>query len=130
MILESFDMAEDDFRKRQMIEARNEAQTILAAVAKAPENAAWGRLTADEKAEIAKRQHDLEKSAKGEDYKAIRASIDALDKATRNFAEMMMDTAVKTAMHGRTMEDASTEMGDGPTAPHPFAPAEIEERRS
>jgi molecular chaperone DnaK len=130
MILESFDMAEDDFRKRQLIEARNEAQTILAAVSKAPENAAWGKLTAEEKTEIAKRQQELEGAARGEDYKAIRAAIEALDKATRNFAEMMMDTAVKTAMHGRTMEDASTEMGDGPTAPHPFAPAEIEERRS
>jgi Fe-S protein assembly chaperone HscA len=129
MILESFDKAEDDFRQRQVIEARNEAQTILAVVAKAPENAAWGRLTSNEKAEIAGRQLELEETAQGEDYKAIREAIEALDKATRNFAEMMMDTAVKTAMHGRTMEEAGAEMDDGPTAPHPFAPAEIEERR-
>ena len=32
MILESFDYAEEDFAKRQVIEARNEADTILAAL--------------------------------------------------------------------------------------------------
>ncbi|HZD50390.1 MAG TPA: molecular chaperone DnaK, partial [Silvibacterium sp.] len=36
MILDSFDYAEEDFRQRQLIEARNEAGTILAAVEKAP----------------------------------------------------------------------------------------------
>ena len=37
MILDSFDYAEEDFAKRQLIEARNEADTILAAVEKAPQ---------------------------------------------------------------------------------------------
>ena len=32
MILDSFDHAEDDFRERQLIEARAEADTILAAL--------------------------------------------------------------------------------------------------
>ena len=36
MILESFDYAEQDFAERQLIEARNDAQVILDAVAKAP----------------------------------------------------------------------------------------------
>ena len=35
MILDSFDNAEEDFRQRQVIEARNEAATILAALEKA-----------------------------------------------------------------------------------------------
>ena len=34
MILESFDSAEEDFRQRQLIEARNEAETILSALEK------------------------------------------------------------------------------------------------
>ena len=41
MILDSFDHAEEDFAKRLLIEARNEADTILAAVERAPENPAW-----------------------------------------------------------------------------------------
>ena len=48
MILESFDYAEEDFRQRQVIEARNEADTILAALEKARKSPAWGQLTTDE----------------------------------------------------------------------------------
>ncbi len=129
MILESFDKAEEDFRQRQVIEARLEADKLLELVDKAPNHPAWGRLDAAEIAEIASRKAALVALKSSEDYKAIRVAMEALDKATRTFAEMMMDTAVKTAMHGQTMEEASAGMGDGPTAPHPFAPAEIEERR-
>jgi hypothetical protein len=38
----------------------------------------------------------------------------------------MMDTAVSSALGGQTMESAREKMGEGPTAPHPFAKAEIE----
>ena len=49
MILDSFDYAEEDFRQRQVIEARNEADTILAALEKGKKSPAWGQLTSDEK---------------------------------------------------------------------------------
>src|SRR2546422_10316946 len=49
MILESFDNAEEDFRRRQAIEARNEAETILAALGKGKKDPAGGQLTSDEK---------------------------------------------------------------------------------
>ena len=49
MILDSFDNAEEDFRRRQVIEARNETATILAALEKGKKSAAWGQLTTDEK---------------------------------------------------------------------------------
>jgi hypothetical protein len=35
----------------------------------------------------------------------------------------MMDSAVSTALKGKKMDEA--DMGEGPAAPHPFAPAEI-----
>ena len=54
MILESFDYAEEDFHVRQVIEARNEADTILAAVEKAPQHPAWQQLTQEERADIAR----------------------------------------------------------------------------
>ena len=41
MILDSFDHAEEDFARRLLIEARNEAETILSAVERAPQNPAW-----------------------------------------------------------------------------------------
>ena len=36
-----------------------------------------------------------------------------------------MDSAVSSAIQGHTMESAGEKLGEGPTAPHPFAPAEI-----
>ena len=52
MILESFDYAEADIEQRQLIEAKNEANTILAAVDKAPSHPAWEQLTDNERTKI------------------------------------------------------------------------------
>jgi len=128
MILASFDHAEEDIEARQLIEAKNEAETILSAVDKGKKHAAWQQLTAAEIATIEARIAELQASAAGEDYKVIRAGIERLDQATRRFAEVMMDMDVMGAMKGQTMQAAGEGMGEGPTAPHPFAKAEFEER--
>jgi len=125
MILDSFDYAEQDFAQRQLIEARNEADTILAAVQKAPAHPAWQQLTDDERTQIAMISEELRVLKEGDDLKALRDATHALDQATRRFAELMMDSAVASAIHGQTMESADEKLGEGPTAPHPFAPAEI-----
>src|SRR5437870_9512248 len=54
MLLESYDYAEEDFRQRQVIEARNEAETILTALEKGRRSPAWGQLTSEEHKRIAK----------------------------------------------------------------------------
>ena len=125
MILDSFDNAEEDFRQRQLIEARNEADTILTAVEKAPDNAAWLQLAEEEREQIATLSEELRVLKEGDDLPSLRAGTEALDKATRRFAELMMDAAVTSAIGGQTMQSAGEKLGEGPTAPHPFAPAEI-----
>jgi len=129
MILSSFDNAEADLAERQLIEAKNEAATITDAVEKGKKHPAWQQLTADELAAIKIAEVELEASLKGGDYKIIRTAIDGLDKATRRFAELMMDSAVAGALTGQTMDAAGEKMGEGPTAPHPFAPAHISESK-
>jgi Fe-S protein assembly chaperone HscA len=124
MILESFDKAEDDFRDRQVIEARNEAGTIVAALEKGRKSPAWDRLSEVEKADIAGLEQDLQTVERGDDYQAIRKAIDALNHGTMRLAELMMDSAVATALKGKTMDEA--DLGEGPTAPHPMAKAEFE----
>src|SRR5216684_1488541 len=124
MILDSFDNAEEDFRRRQVIEARNEVATILAALDKGKKGPAWGHLTTDEKKQIAKMEKALAAVNAEEDYTAIRKAIDALNQGTTRLAELMMDSAVSTALKGKTMDEA--DMGEGPTAPHPMAKAEFE----
>ena len=125
MILESFDTAEEDFRQRQVIEARNEAGTILAALEKGKKSPAWGQLTHDEKKKIAKFEKALNEVKNEDDYQAIRKGIDALNQGTMRLAELMMDSAVSTALKGKTMDQA--DLGEGPEAPHPVAKAEFNE---
>ncbi len=130
MILASFDFAEEDIKERQVIEAKNEAGTILTAVEKGRKHEAWQKLTADEIAKIEQGINELKASVQGGDYKLIRQSIERLDNATRRFAELMMDTAVSGAMKGKTMSAAGQSMGEGPTAPHPFAKAQMMDSKS
>ena len=125
MILASFDHAEEDLTQRQLIEAKNEANTILEAVEKGQKHPAWQKLTGDEIQEIHAAAAELDASVKGNEYKLIRRGIDTLDKRTHRFAELMMDTAVSSALTGKTMDDASDTMGEGPSSPHPFAPAHV-----
>jgi molecular chaperone DnaK len=124
MILDSFDYAEEDFRQRQVIEARNEANTILSALEKGRSNPAWGELTSDERKRVDKLEKALRAVQGEDDYQAIRKGIDALNQATTHLAELMMDTAVASVLKGKSMDDA--DVGEGPAAPHPVAKADFE----
>ena len=124
MILDSFDYAEEDFRQRQVIEARNEAETILAALEKGKKSPAWEQLTSDERKQISKMQKALNLVKGEDDYQAIRKAIDALNQGTMRLAELMMDSAVATALKGKTMDQA--DLGEGPAAGHPVAKADFE----
>jgi Fe-S protein assembly chaperone HscA len=129
MILDSFDHAEEDIHLRQLIEARNEADTILNALEKAPSSPAWQLLEPGERTEISALSAKLSVLKQGDDLQALRAGTEALDKATHRFAELMMDAAVSTAIKGQTMQSAGENLGQGPTAPHPIAQAEFMERK-
>ena len=129
MILESFDHAETDITERQVIEASNEAETVLSAVQKAKSSSAWQQLSFDEIAAIEASTKELKASLEGGDHKIIRNAIEHLDRHTRRLAEIMMDTAVTGSMKGQTMQSAGEQMGANlgatPSAPHAFAPAQI-----
>ncbi len=128
MILASFDNAEEDITARQVIEATNEANTILDATEKGKKTPAWQQLTFDEHAAIEAAATELKQSVRGGDYKIIRKAIDQLDKHTRRFAELMMDSAVAGALGGKTMQAAGEAIdakGAAPSAPHAFAKAEV-----
>jgi hypothetical protein len=107
------------------VEARIEAETIINALEKGKKNPAWSKLSPDEKKHIGKLEVDLERVKCKEDYKAIKAATEELNKATTRLAELMMESAVSTALHGKTMNSAADDLGEGPSAPHPFAPAEV-----
>jgi Fe-S protein assembly chaperone HscA len=125
MILDSFDHAEEDFAKRLLIEARNEAESILSKVDGARRSPAWGQLTTDEQKAIAAAQGRLDAVKASSDMEVIRKATVALDQATQRLAELMMDAAVSSALRGKTMNAAGEELDEAVTAPHPMAAAEF-----
>jgi hypothetical protein len=118
-----FDFAEEDFHQRQIIAARREADTILAALDTSRKNEAWDKLRSDERDQIAKLETGLRAVKDSDDYQSIRKGIDVLNQATTRLAELMMDTAVATALKGKAMD--ATNLEEGPAAGHPMAKAEF-----
>jgi molecular chaperone DnaK (HSP70) len=105
MLEESIEYAEQDFAERQLIEARTESESILTATAKALANQQVASLSAEEGAKIAASVAALKDAAAGSDYKLIRKRIDELNHATGHLAELLMNSAVSTALEGRKLAE-------------------------
>ncbi len=108
MIEESFAFAEQDFKERQLVEARNEAEAILKATEKSVGEEAVRRgqlLGKEERAAIDAAVAELKSVTAGEDYKKIREVIDRLNQVTYHLAEILMDSAVQTALKGKKLEE-------------------------
>jgi Fe-S protein assembly chaperone HscA len=100
MIKESYEKAEEDFKARQVREARVEADAILAAVEKAKQNDAWFDLTDEERRHIDLAVNRLLTAYHAEDHLLITDHIHHLNAATLKLAENMMNTAVSGALRG------------------------------
>jgi Fe-S protein assembly chaperone HscA len=105
MLEESIEYAEQDFAERQVIEARTEAESILTATAKALANPNASTLTAPECTKIDAKVAALREAVKGSDYKLVRRQIDELNQATEHLAEVLMNSALQTALEGKKLAE-------------------------
>jgi molecular chaperone DnaK len=105
MLLDSFELAEEDIVLRQLIDARVEAdQVLLAAEKQLPDAEAFvdeGSLSPTELKQIRAAIAALRAARAGDDHQLIRRRLDDLDAATRHLAEMVMDRVVKQALVGK-----------------------------
>jgi molecular chaperone DnaK len=104
MIQESFDKAEEDLRERQVREARVEADNILAATEKAQRNEAWSALSPEEQSQVEGAKRELLAAYHSSDHHLINQKLEALNKATHNLAENMMNSAVRGALRGTKID--------------------------
>jgi molecular chaperone DnaK len=104
MIEESFDLAEEDFAARQLIEARVEAETLLHGADSARES--HDQLLDDqERTAIEAAAAALREACALDDYNAIRDRTEELNEASGSFAQRIMDTSIKIAVESRSVSD-------------------------
>jgi len=104
MIGESFQFAAQDFKARQLIEGRNEAEAILKATDKALSQGAH-LLAKEELAVIQASLAALDNARLTDDHKAIRSRIQDVEKVTHHFAELLMDTSLKEALQNKKLSE-------------------------
>jgi Fe-S protein assembly chaperone HscA len=109
MLLESFEHAEADFAARLLIEARNEAETVVQATEKslrAPDFDTIARdLQAGQRQRIESALVDLKGVMTSADRELIHEKTHVLNEATRLLAELMMNRSVQAALSGRNVND-------------------------
>jgi len=110
MLIESFEHAEADFGARLLIEARNEAESIVHATEKSLRRPDFAELAGrevppSEVASIEKAVVALKAAMAGTDREVIHAATHALNDATRHLAEVMMNNSVREALAGKSVED-------------------------
>jgi Fe-S protein assembly chaperone HscA len=110
MLIESFEHAQADFDARLLIEARNEAETVINATEKSlrrPDfvEVTGGELRADEVAQIQRALVESKQVMAGTDREVIHEKTHALNHATRHLAEVMMNRSVREALAGRNVKD-------------------------
>ncbi len=110
MLIESFEHAEDDLVARNLRTERIEAERILAATRAAMISDAH-LLDADVAVATATAIATLEAARAGDDYLAIRAAVEGLDRASKPFAERRMNLAIAAAMAGKSVATVEEELG-------------------
>ena len=106
MLLESYEHAEEDLRERQLRTERVEAEQVVAmtraAMKRDPELLPEGARAAIETALAV-----VERVMGGDDHVAIRRAVEALDVASRPFAEARMNRAVREAVRGKRVDEVA-----------------------
>ena len=119
MVEDSFTYAEADVEARLLIEARNEADTVITHVERALRQG--GELvSAAERERIGVALEALRQARGADDRQRIHEQTTALNRATEHLAEVMMDAALKGALGSRRATEimaGGAERGEPPTAP-------------
>jgi len=106
MLEEAIDLGEEDLNQRLLIQARTDADQILAALRK--QLAEYGRLVgAEEYATIDSLVTDLDVAHQGADRELIARLVEELNEATTPFAHRIMDEAIKAALEKRSVDEVS-----------------------
>ena len=106
MIKDSMVHAAEDLKNRQLIESKNEAESILRHTDLALERHRL-KLTGVEEKKILNAVSRLKEIINGENHQLIRKEIKALEEATNPLAEQIMNQALKSEIKGKKISDVA-----------------------
>jgi len=113
MLVESIEHAEEDVGERFVREWRVEGDRILASLEGAFR--LDGELLApEERAAIEERMRGLREAMTGSDYLAVKAWIESVDGASKEFAERRMNKHIAQAMAGHRVDEFATNLVEHP----------------
>ncbi len=104
MLRDSMVHAREDMEMRVLTEARVEARRNILAV-NAAMNADRALLTKEDEANIKQAIANLETAAAGDNRDAINDAAEALENASRPFAEARMDSRIRQALAGQNVDE-------------------------
>jgi molecular chaperone DnaK len=110
MLIESFEHAEADFEARLLIDARNEAESVVIATEKSLRHPEFEQVAAEslrpgERQRIEAALADVKQAIAGTDRDAIHNKTHALNEATQHLAEVVMNRSVRAALAGKNVDD-------------------------
>ena len=88
--------AEEDKKKRELVDTRNQADQLIYSVEKTLKEHS-DKVSDDDKTNIEKAMDDLREAAKAEDIESIKAKMEALTQASHQLAQQMYEAAAKEA---------------------------------
>ncbi len=126
MVREAEEHAEEDKRQRELVETRNQADSMIHATRKALSE--YGdKIDAAEKQGVEDAIGELEEAMKGDDKDAIEQKTQALAEKSGKLAEKMYQQESESAATGEGADQASAETGGGKSGDDDVVDAEFEE---
>jgi molecular chaperone DnaK (HSP70) len=110
MLIDSFEHAEADFEARLLIEARNDAETVILATEKSLRRPDFDQIAAEslepgERAQIDAALAEAKRVLGSSSREEIQSKTEALNQATRHLAEVVMNRSVREALAGKNVKD-------------------------
>jgi molecular chaperone HscA len=112
MLEEAIDHGDDDLQQRRLMETRVDAQRVLAATDKSLATDA-ALLSDDERRRIDDAAMHLRRAIEGTQSGPIVTALEALDRATQEFATRRINRAIGRALAGRAVSDVAAEVSKG-----------------
>jgi molecular chaperone DnaK len=118
--------AEDDKKKKELIEARNHADSLIYATEKSLKDLG-DKVDAETRGKVEAATADLKKAMEGDDAADIKAKSEALTQSSHKLAEAMYQQAAQSEQAGADAQADASQQGGGAQADDDVVDADFEE---